>query len=121
MKEDKMKPGDMKSDNHANGYGQMKMRMDELRSWPMSSQMAVKEMTEKYGEPNESTPTMMVWNNNGIWKKTIISKEENKHDFPKTHMDCMEKIVYYHVPFHSLHYHFTISFSCFRPRSFYLL
>ena len=90
MASDKMK---MKDDKV-----KMKMYMSELKSWSMSSQMAVKEMMDKYGKPSEVTPTMMVWNNNGVWKKTIISKEENKHDFPKTHMDCMEQTVYYKVP-----------------------
>ncbi|MDQ6755492.1 MAG: hypothetical protein M3004_01005 [Bacteroidota bacterium] len=90
MKNTKMK---MKDDKV-----KMKMDMAEIKSWPMSSQMAIKEMMDKYGKPNEVTPTMMIWNNNGMWKKTIVSKEENKHDFPKTHMDCMEQIVYYKVP-----------------------
>lgn len=90
MKDDKMK---MKDDKM-----KMKMYMSEIKSWPMSSQMAIKEMMDKYGKPSEVTSTMVAWNNNGIWKKTIISKEENKHNFPKTHMDCMEQTVYYKVP-----------------------
>lgn len=60
--------------------------------------MAIKEMMEKYGKPDEATPTMMIWNNNGVWKRTIITKEESKHDFPKSHKDCMEQTVYYKVP-----------------------
>ena len=96
----KAQSDDMSSDKMKmkEGGSKMKMDMSEMKSWPMSSQMAVKEMIEKYGKPSEVTPTMMVWNNNGVWKRTIISKEENKHDFPKTHMDCMEQIVYYKVP-----------------------
>jgi hypothetical protein len=39
-----------------------------------------------YGKPDEVTPTMVVWHNKGPWKKTVISKMESKHDFPKTHM-----------------------------------
>ncbi len=76
----------------------MKMSMDEMKSWPMASQMAVKEQMDLYGKPAEMTPTTVVWHNNGPWKKTIISKMENKHDFPKTHMDCMEQCVSYKVP-----------------------
>ena len=103
----KAQSDDMSSDKMKSASGKMKMKddkikmkmdMSEMKSWPMSSQMAAKEMMDKYGKPNEATPTMMVWNNNGIWKRTIVSKEENKHDFPKTHMDCMEQIVYYKVP-----------------------
>ncbi len=95
---DKMKSSDkmkMKDDK-------MKMKMDmdmsEMKSWPMSSQMALKEQTGLYGKPDEMTPTMAVWHNNGPWKKTVISKMESKHDFPKTHMDCMEQCINHKVP-----------------------
>lgn len=80
------------------GDGKMKMSMDEVKSWPMSSQMAVKEQMDLYGKPDEITPTMAVWHNNGPWKKTVISKMETKHDFPKTHMDCMQQSILHKVP-----------------------
>lgn len=83
MKEDKIKK---------------KMDMSEMKTWPMASQMAVKEQMDLYGKPNEITPTAAIWYNNGPWKKTVIDKMESKHDFPKTHMDCMEQCVSYKVP-----------------------
>ncbi len=79
------------------GDSKMKMSMDELKSWPMSSQMAAKEMRDKYGMPDEATPTMLVWNNNGVWKRTIISNMENTHNFPKMHKDYMEQSISYKV------------------------
>jgi len=72
--------------------------MDDLKSWPMASQMAVKEQMDLYGKPDEVTPTSAVWYNKGPWKKTIIDKMESKHNFPKTHMDCMEQSISYKVP-----------------------
>ncbi len=93
--ESNMAKGDLKIKN---SNSKMKMSMDGLKSWPMSSQMAIKEQMNLYGKPDEITPTMAVWYNNGPWKKTIISKMESKHDFPKTHMDCMEQCVNYKVP-----------------------
>lgn len=102
MKEDMNK--DMKKDNmdkdmkiKKNG-SKMKMSMDDMKSWPMASQMAVKEQMELYGKPDEITPTMVVWYNNGPWKKTVVSKMETKHDFPKSHTDCMEQCISYKVP-----------------------
>ncbi len=102
-------PGFMSISNFAiaqnNEPGKMKMKEDkmemsmpEMKSWPMSSQMAFKEQVELYGKPDEMTPTMAVWYKNGPWKKTIITKMESKHDFPKTHMDCMEQGISYKVP-----------------------
>ena len=76
----------------------MNMKMGDMKNWPMSSQMAVNEQMKLYGKPDEITPTMVIWHNNGPWKKTVVSKMETKHDFPKTHMDCMEQCVSYKVP-----------------------
>ncbi len=78
--------------------GSRKMSMDYLKSWPMASQMAAKEQMEKYGQPDEATLTMLVWHNNGVWKKTMISMMESKHNFPKMHTDVMEQCINYKVP-----------------------
>ncbi|MBC7826623.1 MAG: hypothetical protein H7122_02670 [Chitinophagaceae bacterium] len=78
--------------------GKMKMGMEDLKNWPMAAQMAAKEQIAKYGKPNETTATMLVWHNNGVWKKTVISKMESKHDFPKMHTDVMEQCINYKVP-----------------------
>lgn len=92
-KDDMNKDMKMKKDG-----SMMKMSMETLKSWPMSSQMAIKEQVKLYGEPHEMTPTMVVWYKNGPWTKTMIAKTETRHDFPKTHMDCMEQCVGYKVP-----------------------
>jgi starvation-inducible outer membrane lipoprotein len=89
--ESKMKDSKMKD-------SKMKMGMDDLKSWPMASQMAAKEQMDLYGKPNEMTPTMLVWHNNGAWKKTVITNYESKHNFPVMHTDCMEQVIHYKVP-----------------------
>jgi starvation-inducible outer membrane lipoprotein len=62
----KMKDGKMKMKDDKI---KMKMDMSVMKSWPMSSQMAVKEQMDLYGKPNEITPTAAIWYNNGPWKK----------------------------------------------------
>lgn len=52
-----------------------------MNSWLMLSQMAVKEMMDKYGRPDEATSTMLTWNVNGVWKRTTVSKEESTYNF----------------------------------------
>ena len=78
----------------------MKMKMDEsdLKTWPTEAQMAIKEQMGKYGQPNEITPSMIIWYNNGVFAKTIITKMESKHDFPKKHVDMMEQSIMHKVP-----------------------
>ena len=72
--------------------------MPDIKSWPEASQMAAKEMMDKYGKPNETTPRMLVWYNNGPWKKTTIYDVETKHIFPVDHTDVMEQVIDHKVP-----------------------
>jgi len=92
MKDDKVKMK-MKDDKV-----KMKMDMMEMKSWPMASQMAVKDMMTKYGKADEATPTMMVWNNKGPWAKTVVFKQEYQHNFPMPHTDLLQQWVGLKVP-----------------------
>jgi len=69
-----------------------------ISSWPAKTQEVANTTMAKYGAPNEVTGTMLVWNNNGPWKKTIIHKEPVQHNFPMTHLDLLEQFVDYSVP-----------------------
>ena len=66
--------------------------------WPQPAQEVAKTTIAKYGQPQEFTPTMLVWNNNGLWKRTIVYRDELKHDFPKPHRDLLEQFIDYRVP-----------------------
>lgn len=69
-----------------------------LEGWSKDHKEAVQKMTEKYGKPNESTPNMVIWYNNGPWKKTIIYKEDVEHHFPKKHTDYVQQFVNFRTP-----------------------
>jgi hypothetical protein len=69
-----------------------------IEGWPDTAKKAAKAMMEKYGEPAESTPNMLVWHNTGPFKRTIVYKEEIDHDFPMPHKDVLEQFVNYEVP-----------------------
>ena len=69
-----------------------------ISGWPAKTQEVATTTMAKYGAPNEVTGTMLVWNNNGPWKKTIIHKEPVQHNFPMTHLDLLEQFVDYSVP-----------------------
>src|SRR5438132_14388699 len=69
-----------------------------LDGWSQEHKDAVQKMTEKYGKPNESTANMVVWHNNGPWKKTVIYKEDIEHNFPKKHHDFIQQYVNFKTP-----------------------
>lgn len=69
-----------------------------MAGWPESSRMAAMDMMQKYGSPQEVTPTMMMWRDNGPWKWTIVRSTEIPHNFPMPHPDVMEQAIDYRVP-----------------------
>ena len=70
----------------------------ELNGWSPRLQMLAKEMIAKHGAPGEFTESMLIWKNNGEWKKTILYKDLVQHDFPSPHEDVLEQTINYRVP-----------------------
>lgn len=69
-----------------------------VAGWPETPRMVAREMIQKYGPPQETTASMLIWHNNGPWKRTIVYREEVPHSFPKQHTDLLEQFVDYRVP-----------------------
>jgi predicted outer membrane protein len=72
--------------------------MSGVSDWPERPALAVKEMTVKYGAPQEVSTEAMVWHNAGPFKRILVTKKEVAHDFPMPHMDFLEHTVSYNVP-----------------------
>ncbi len=66
--------------------------------WSLNSQQAAKAAIEKYGQPTESTPSMLVWRNTSPFKRIVVYREEINHKFPLLHKDVIEHVVDYKVP-----------------------
>lgn len=69
-----------------------------VAEWPETSRSAANVMLDKYGAPDGATSTMLVWNENGPWHKTIVSREPVQHDFPMPHEDVLEQFIQHEVP-----------------------
>jgi hypothetical protein len=69
-----------------------------IGSWPEKPREAATKLLAKYGPPNEATSSMLVWNNNGPWKRTILYRQEIPHSFPEPHTDFLQQTVDYRVP-----------------------
>lgn len=70
----------------------------DVSNWSTASQMAVDEITKKYGEPNGVTADELIWIKAGVWQKICITKMESKHSFPIEHTDMMQTTIMYKVP-----------------------
>lgn len=69
-----------------------------IADWPATPKEVAQKTIEKYGEPDGVTKDMLVWTDNGPWKKTSVSREEIPHDFPVPHTDLMKQEIDYRVP-----------------------
>ncbi|MGI8893459.1 MAG: hypothetical protein ACR2GN_08360 [Bacteroidia bacterium] len=69
-----------------------------VQGWPGTAKKSATAMIQKYGAPNEYSESMLIWNNNGPWLRTIVYKEEVDHHFPIPHKDVLEQFVGHEVP-----------------------
>src|SRR3954454_23679772 len=61
-----------------------------LAGWSGMPRETATKLIAKYGQPDEATPSMLVWNNNGEWKRTVLYRDEIQHSFPAPHTDFLE-------------------------------
>lgn len=76
----------------------VQLSRETMQSWPEESREAAQLVIDKYGEPDESTESQMIWHSPGPWKRIIASKAFHQHDFPAPHIDSIESVIDYKVP-----------------------
>lgn len=69
-----------------------------IGNWPDESREAARLVLERRGEPDEATPTRLIWNDAAPWKRIVATKTFYSHDFPAPHIDAVESFVNYSVP-----------------------
>ena len=68
-----------------------------IDGWPEVPTNIARQMLEKYGPPNEATPTKLFWYRNGPWKRTELTSDEVVHNFPSPHTDSLTQYIDYRV------------------------
>jgi hypothetical protein len=66
--------------------------------WPAGHKEAIRDLLQKYGQPDEATPSHVIWKDAGPFKKVVVFKEEAQHLFPQPHTDFVESCVMMRVP-----------------------
>jgi hypothetical protein len=69
-----------------------------ITAWPEKPRVIAHAMIDKYGAPDTYSDRMLVWHDNGAWKRTIVYRDEVEHLFPVKHTDFLEQTVAYKVP-----------------------
>lgn len=69
-----------------------------IESWPDAPKGIAGQMIDKYGLPNEATPTKLFWYGNGPWKRTVLDRDTVTHNWPTVHSDFLTQVIDYRVP-----------------------
>jgi hypothetical protein len=69
-----------------------------MKTWPDEAREAAQAVVDAYGEPHESTDSVLIWYGVGSWKRVIATKVFYEHKFPAPHNDSVESVVDYRVP-----------------------
>jgi hypothetical protein len=69
-----------------------------IEQWPAAQRSVARQMLQKYGPPNEATPTKLFWYRNGPWKRTELTSDSVLHHWPTVHTDFLTQVIDYRVP-----------------------
>jgi hypothetical protein len=74
------------------------MRQQLTEGWPTSAQAAADATTDRYGPPDEASPSMLIWHGRAPWKRVVVSRAVVPHRFPHAHVDVVRHVVDHPVP-----------------------
>jgi hypothetical protein len=74
-----------------------------LRDWPAAPKNVARQMIDKYGPPNEATPTRLFWYRKPPWKRIEVSADPVVHNWPAPHEDFFTQVIDYRVPPEMVH------------------
>lgn len=58
-----------------------------IEGWPDAPRNVARQMLEKYGPPNEATPTRLFWYRKDPWKRLEVAADPVVHSWPALHSD----------------------------------
>lgn len=68
------------------------------RLWPAVSRDAAAGLEMRYGPPDETTPSVLIWRQAGPFKRIVVHAEGVRHALPSLHEDVVEHVIEYRVP-----------------------
>ena len=66
--------------------------------WPEDAREAAQLVIDTHGDPDESTDSILIWNERDPWKRIIAYRDVDSHEFPAPHKDSVESFIGHEVP-----------------------
>jgi len=78
---------------------QGQVTLDQVTAnWNQTAKDAARQMFDKYGAPQEVTANRLIWHDNRPWKRTVVTNQDVRHNFPDQHTDVLEQTLAIDVP-----------------------
>jgi hypothetical protein len=92
----------VKGEHETEGKAHLRVEPGEvvriIDGWPDAQKNVARQLLDKYGPPNEATPTRLFWYRNGPWKRTELTSDAVMHHWPAPHTDFLTQYIDYRVP-----------------------
>jgi hypothetical protein len=72
--------------------------MKPMEGWPEESREAAQLVIDKFGDPDEATDSVLIWDRPGPWKRIVAYRDFDSHEFPAPHNDSVESFLQHAVP-----------------------
>ncbi|MGH2765261.1 MAG: hypothetical protein ACRDKA_05055 [Actinomycetota bacterium] len=72
--------------------------MKPMEGWPEESREAAQLVIDRYGDPDEATDSVLIWDEPGPWKRIVAYRDFDSHEFPAPHNDSVESFLQHTVP-----------------------
>jgi hypothetical protein len=76
----------------------MIVAMQPPDDWSEDAREAAQLVIDKYGPPDETAPSVLIWNAPGPWKRMVAHRDLDDHNFPAPHKDSVESFLQHSVP-----------------------
>jgi hypothetical protein len=90
--------GDHETEEGLRHHVELAVAEQIIERWPDAQKNIARQMLEKYGPPNEATPSKLFWYRNGPWKRTVLTSDVVAHNWPAPHSDFLTQYIDYRVP-----------------------
>ena len=74
------------------------MGRDMMQGWSEEAREAAQLVIDRYGDPDEATDSILIWDRPGPWKRIIAYRDPDGHEFPAPHKDSVESFLQHSVP-----------------------
>jgi hypothetical protein len=68
-----------------------------MQGWSEDAREAAQLVIDKYGDPDEATASVLIWNEPGPWKRIVAYRDPDTHNFPAPHKDSLESFLQHDV------------------------